>query len=170
MNAIWNQLNTLLGLGAEPKNLTFLQISLRGIIVFVVSLIIIRLGSKRALAQKTAFDAVLLVVLASVLARAVNGSAAFFPTLGASFVIVLVHRFVASMANHWHPLGTVIKGEPYVILRDGQLDRAAMRRNHISDHDFDEDMRLSAKIEDKSKLKIARVERSGDISFIIKDT
>lgn len=169
MDAFWNQLNTILGLGVEPKNLTFLQISLRGIVVFVASLIIIRLGSKRALAQKTAFDAVLLVVLASVLARAINGSAAFFPTLGASFVIVLLHRLVAFMANRWHPLGIAIKGEPHVILRDGRLDHAAMRRNHISDHDFEEDMRLRAKIEDKSTLKIARVERSGDISFIKKE-
>jgi uncharacterized membrane protein YcaP (DUF421 family) len=166
MDAFWNELNNVLGLGVEPKNLTFLQISLRGIIVFVASLIIIRFGSKRALAQKTAFDAVLLIILASVLARAINGSAAFFATLGASFVIVILHRLVAQMANRWHGLGVLIKGEPHVILRDGQLDRAACHRNHISDHDFEEDMRLSAKTEDKSKLRIARVERSGDISFI----
>ncbi|MGI9115663.1 MAG: DUF421 domain-containing protein [Chthoniobacterales bacterium] len=166
MDALWNQLNSVLGLGVEPKNLTFLQISLRGIVVFVASLIIIRLGSKRALAQKTAFDAVLLIVLASVLARAINGSAAFFPTLGASLVIVLLHRIVAQLANRWHGLGILIKGEPHVILRDGQLDHSECRRNHISDHDFDEDMRLSAKTEDKGSLRIARIERSGDISFI----
>ncbi len=49
----------------------------------VAALVMIRLGTKRSLAEKTAFDAVLLIVLASILARAVNGSAAFFPTLGA---------------------------------------------------------------------------------------
>jgi uncharacterized membrane protein YcaP (DUF421 family) len=41
-----------------------------------------------------------------------------------------------------------------------------MRRNHITEHDLEEDMRLNAKTEDLSKIKIARVERSGDISFI----
>ncbi len=166
---LWGDLNAWLGLRLEPKDLSFSQISLRGIIVFIASLIMIRLGSKRALAQKTAFDAVLIVVLASVLARAVNGSASFFPTLGASFVIVLLHRFLAFVANRWHPLGILVKGEPHVILRDGRVDRAAMRRNHISDRDFEEDMRLSAETEDKSKLKIARVERCGDISFIKKE-
>ena len=112
---------------------------------------------------------VLIVVLASVLARAINGSAAFWATLGGSFVIVLLHRAVAFLANRWHPLGIVVKGEPQVILRDGRFDLAAMRRNHVSEHDFEEDMRLSAKTEDKSKLKVARVERSGDISFIKKE-
>ena len=56
-----------------------------------------------------------------------------------------------------------------MILRNGRLDHAAMRRNHVSEHDFEEDMRLSAKTEDRSKLEIARVERSGDISFIKKE-
>ena len=79
MNAFWNSFETLLGLGVEPKDLTFVQISLRGIIVFLATLIIVRLGHKRPLAQKTPFDAILLVILASVLSRAINGSAAFSP-------------------------------------------------------------------------------------------
>jgi uncharacterized membrane protein YcaP (DUF421 family) len=168
VETLWNNLNTWLGLQVEPKQLTFVQISLRGVIVFVASLAMIRFGSKRALAQKTAFDAVLIVILASVLARAINGSASFFPTLGASFVIVMLHRLVAFLANQWHPLGIVVKGQPHVILRDGRLDRAAMRRNHVSPHDFEEDMRLNAKTEDQSAISVARIERSGDISFIKK--
>jgi uncharacterized membrane protein YcaP (DUF421 family) len=158
-----------LGLHTEAGHLTFTQISLRGIVVFIASLAMIRLGSKRALAQKTAFDAVLIVVLASVLARAVNGSASFFPTIGASFVIVLLHRFFAILANRWHSLGILIKGQPHIVLRDGQFDYAAMRRNHVSVHDFEEDMHLNAKTEDKSSIRLARVERCGDISFIKKE-
>jgi uncharacterized membrane protein YcaP (DUF421 family) len=41
-----------------------------------------------------------------------------------------------------------------------------MRWEHISKHDLEEDMRLDAKTEDLSKIQIARLERSGDISFI----
>mgnify|MGYP003694189853 CR=1 FL=1 len=77
MNAFWNSFETLLGLGVEPRNLTFVQISLRGIIVFLVTLVAVRLGHKRSLSRKTPFDAVLLVILAAVLSRAINGSAAF---------------------------------------------------------------------------------------------
>jgi len=43
-----------------------------------------------------------------------------------------------------------------------------MRRNHVSTHDLDEDMRLSAHTDDVSEIGVARVERSGDISFIKK--
>lgn len=166
MHGLLETLSSVLGLGAEPKNLTLLQISLRGIIVLVVSLAILRCGSKRALARKTPFDTVLLIIIASVLARAINGSAPFFATLGGSFVVVMTHRLLGSVACRWHALGALIKGRPNVILQDGKLNRRAMRQHHISDHDFDEDMRLRAQIDDKAKLKLARVERSGDISFI----
>ena len=63
MNAFWNSFETLLGLGVEPRDLTFVQISLRGIIVFLVTLAAVRLGHKRSLTRKTPFDAVLLVIL-----------------------------------------------------------------------------------------------------------
>ena len=58
-----------------------LHSNVRGIIVFIATLAMIRLGHKRSLARKTAFDAVLIVILASVLSRAINGSSAFFATL-----------------------------------------------------------------------------------------
>jgi len=166
MNAFWNFFGPLLGLGTRPEELTFLQISLRGIIVFVATLIMIRLGHKRSLARKTAFDAVLIVILASVLSRAVNGSAAFFATLGGSFVIVLFHRLFAYIAYHSHWFGCLIKGSPEVIVEDGDFVWRTMHRNHISKHDVEEDMRLSLRTDDVSKVKKGRIERSGDVSFI----
>jgi hypothetical protein len=95
-------LNGLLGLGREATALTFLQISLRGVIVFIVTLVIVRCGDRRFLWQKTAFDAVLGFILASMLARAVNGTAAFFPTLGGGFVLVILHRVLAPREHLFH--------------------------------------------------------------------
>ena len=168
MNAFWNSFQNLLGLGVEPKYLTFCQISLRGIIVFLATLVMVRLGHKRPLAQKTPFDAILLVILASVLSRAINGSAAFFATIGGGVVLVVLHRFFAFLAFYSHGFGILVKGEPDVIAVDGQLDRAMMRHNHVSMHDLEEDMRLNAHTDDLSNIRVARVERSGDISFIKK--
>src|SRR5581483_4651516 len=98
-------INTHLGVGSEPKALTFAQIAVRGIIVFVISLIMVRLGDKRFLSKKTAFDAILGLILASMLARAVNGSAAFWPTLGGGFVVVGLHQLLAFGSRRWAKLG-----------------------------------------------------------------
>src|SRR5258708_37066155 len=91
MKAVSQVVYTLVGIGTEPRELTFLQVSVRGVIVFIATLIMMRLGSKRSLAEKTAFDAVFVVIIGSMLARAINGSEAFFPTLGTGFVLVFLH-------------------------------------------------------------------------------
>src|SRR5207237_9513306 len=75
MNALSDFVAQLLGLGLEPKDLTFTQVSLRGVVIFLITLVMVRLSSKRSLAEKTAFDAILLVILASVLSRAITGTA-----------------------------------------------------------------------------------------------
>jgi hypothetical protein len=64
-------LNMLLGIGAEARDLNSLQVSLRAIVVFLSAIAMVRLGDKRFLSRKTAFDAVVGFVLASTLARAV---------------------------------------------------------------------------------------------------
>jgi uncharacterized membrane protein YcaP (DUF421 family) len=71
-----------------------------------------------------------------------------------------------SCAYFSHAFGILIKGKPVVLVEDGRLQRKNMRLNHISEHDLEEDMRLDAATEDLSKITVARIERSGDISFI----
>src|SRR5712671_5035276 len=166
MNTFPQSLQTLLGLGVEPKQLTFLQVSVRGVIVFIAALIMVRLSSKRSLAEKTAFDAVFVVIIGSMLARAINGSEAFFPTLGTGFVLVLLHRFFGIAAYYSHAFGILVKGKPVVLVQGGRLQRKNMLWEHISQHDLEEDMRLEVETDDLSTIQAARLERSGDISFI----
>jgi uncharacterized membrane protein YcaP (DUF421 family) len=168
MNEFSNFLGPLLGLGYEAKDLTFVQISLRAIIVFLATLGMVRLDHKRSLARKSAFDVVLIVILASFLARAINGPSPLFATIGAGFIVVLLNRLLALIAYHSHSFGILIKGRPEIIVKEGHLILSAMNRNHISKHDLEEDMHLRAHTDDLSKVRLARVERSGDISFIKK--
>jgi uncharacterized membrane protein YcaP (DUF421 family) len=166
MNALSQFTEALLGLGMEPKELTFMQVSIRGFIIFVTTLVMVRLSSKRSLAEKTAFDAVLVVIIGSMLARAINGSGPFFPTLGGGFILVIIHRIFGLSAYFSHAFGILVKGKAEVLVQNGTMHRRNMIWNHISQHDLEEDMRLDVKTEDLSKIRVARVERSGDISFM----
>lgn len=157
---------SLLGLGRDATSLTFLQISLRGIIVFFAALVIVRCGDRRFLTQKTAFDAVLGFILASMLARAVNGTAAFLPTLGGGFVLVLLHRTLAYWAQRSHTFGNVIKGRSDELIRDGRLNEALAKRSRISIHDVLEDLRLHGNVSDVSDVALAVFERNGQISVV----
>jgi uncharacterized membrane protein YcaP (DUF421 family) len=159
-------LTAALGLGREATALTFLQISLRGVIVFFASLVIVRCGDRRFLSQKTAFDAVLGFILASMLARAVNGTAAFFPTLGGGLVLVLLHRTLAYWARRSHGFGNVIKGRSDVIIRDGRLDGERASLNRLSIHDVLEDLRLNGNVGRIEDVALAVFERDGKISVV----
>lgn len=169
LNAFNDFVGPLLGLGTQPKDLTFVQISLRGVIVFLASLIMVRLSKKRSLSKRTAFDAILIVILASVLSRAINGTAAFFASIGGGLTLVALHRFVGWLGCFWPGFGGLIKGSSEVIVKDGRPVAPVMRRNHISRDDLEEDLRLDAETEDLSRIRLARIERSGEISFFKKE-
>ena len=72
MSIVLAHLDALLGLDQEAAGLTFVQISLRGVVVFAAALADRPLRRPQVLSQKTAFDAVLGFILASMLARAVK--------------------------------------------------------------------------------------------------
>jgi uncharacterized membrane protein YcaP (DUF421 family) len=162
-------MNAQLGFGTEPRNLTFAQVAVRGIIVFIVTLVMVRLGDKRFLSKKTAFDAILGLILASMLARAVNGSSAFWPTLGGGFVLVGLHRLIAFLSRRCHKFGMLVKGTSDLVVRDGQIVEVGMRRNDLTEHDLQEDMRLKGQVDDISQIKVAYAERNGHVSIVPKD-
>ena len=168
MNDFFHSASVFLGLGADPKDLTFVQISVRGIIVFLFTLLMIRLSARRSLAKRTVFDSIFLVILASVLARAINGSSDLLPTLGGGLVMVALHRLLATMAFYSHAFGNLIKGPEQLLIDNGQTIHKNMRWNHISNHDLEEDYRLALHRDDLEEIRTARLERSGGISFIPK--
>jgi uncharacterized membrane protein YcaP (DUF421 family) len=153
----------------EPKDLTFVQVCLRAVIVFAVTLFIVRLAEKRFLARLNALDAMLGFILASMLARAINGSAAFFPTLGAGIFIVLLHRTVAAAACRWESFGNLVKGQEQVVVENGTVKERVLEDNHLSRKDLIEELRLNGNLESVEKVKKAVIERSGEISVIERD-
>ncbi|MEY2537510.1 MAG: hypothetical protein QOG67_1250 [Verrucomicrobiota bacterium] len=169
MNSLHDFSLMLIGSDGQAKALTLLQISMRGFIIFATGLAMIRVGDRRSLAEKTAFDAMFIVLLGSMLSRAINGTAPFFTTIGAGVVLVLIHRAFAFVAFRSHAFGKLIKGEDIPLVHNGEIDWKAMKRCLVSKHDLEEDLRLDAKTEDLSKIRVARLERSGDISFIEKE-
>ena len=130
---------------------------------------LVRIGDRRSLSEKTAFDAIFIVLLGSMLSRAINGTAPFFTTIAAAIALMIIHRIFAYGAFKSHWFGKLIKGQARTLVRNGEIDWEMMKQNLVSKHDLDEDLHLDAKTDDVSMIKIARLERSGDISFIKKD-
>ena len=158
----------LLGIGVEPNHLTVLQVCLRGTVVFVAGVAMLRFADKRVLSKMTALDAIIGFILASMLARAINGSSPLVPTLVGGFVLVLLHRVCCKLALHSKFFGGWVKGHADRLICNGEVDRAAMRANDLSENDLLEELRLYGHVKSPAEVEEAYIERSGRISVILR--
>ena len=156
----------LLGLHAPANGLTLLQMCTRGFLVFAWGVLLVRSGDRRLLGRNAGFDMLLVVVLGSVLSRAVNGQAPFFPTLGVSGFLVALHHLLsmATAKSDW--FSRLLKGNAVVVVRNGKIDRQVMARLQLTPDDLDENLRLNGNIHDVSKVHEARLERNGAVSVV----
>lgn len=88
-------LTSLLGLGRPAEALAVHQVVLRGVVVYVAGVAMVRLAPRRFMGGHTPFDLILGIILGALLARAVNGNAPLVATLAVGFALVLLNRAFA---------------------------------------------------------------------------
>src|SRR5262245_29499937 len=146
-------LYSLFGAGAEAHQLTIGQVVMRAILMFFVALAIVRVADKRFFAKKTAFDVILGFILASMLARAINGSEQLGPTTAAGFSLALLHRVLGWAACKYPRVGGWIKGHSQPLIDSGLVDRERLKRHRIAEDDLLEELRLHG-IQDAAEAKL----------------
>lgn len=159
-----------LGLDQSGANLTLGQMCARCFIVLLVGLFAGRLADRRAIGANAAFDVMLGVVLGSVLSRGINGQAAFFPSLGVSLFLVLLHRVFARFACVSHTMSCLLKGRASLLIKNGVPNEREMRRNDITMDDLIENIRMNGNVGQVSDVKEAWFERGGKISVVLHDS
>ena len=164
MESAVKNLNEVLGLGLNPQDLSFGQLLLRALIICFVMYVMIRLAGRRFFAQKNSFDVLLAFLMASLISRAINGSTNFWGTVALGLVIAAAYRLIAWLGCRFHGFGKLLKDKPIVLVAHGTLMESAMSRHHVSEHDLHEDLRLAGNIDDLKEVKMAYLERSGEIS------
>lgn len=153
-----------LGLDRDIGDVDSSQMALRAILIYVLALALLRIASKRFLSQATAFDVIIGIMFGSILSRAINGSAPFLPTIMAAAAMVALHGLFAALAFNT-TIGSIFKGQPRLLIKDGQVQREAMRKASISSADLEQALRLEG-YTDASKIRRAYFERSGSVSVI----
>ncbi|MDB6007620.1 MAG: hypothetical protein JWR15_4607 [Prosthecobacter sp.] len=165
----WHQITDWFGLDRTAETLEFRQMLLRALAVFISGIALVRIADKRSFAKKSAFDVLLILILGSVMGRAINGSERLFPTIGTCFFLILLHRLMGSLACRWPKFEGWVKGHTQVLVREGQVQDGKLSAHHISAEDFAEQLRLKAQTTEPGDIKLASLERSGEISFIKQD-
>ena len=160
-------LGSLIGLGLESKDITFWQMSLRAVIVFILAVAMIRIGHKRFMGRNTALDVMLGIVFGSIVGRAITGNAPFFPALASSLILVLMHWLFSFLAFHTGWFGDLVKGKKNLLVQDGEIQWKEMKSSHITEDDLSEALRNKGEEPDVKRVKSAHLERNGDISLIM---
>ncbi len=94
------------------------------------------------------------------MSRAITDTNYFLKILAACLLLLLLHRVFYLIAAYSDEFGNLIKGHDRVILKDGELLWDAMKKSNLSEQDVMQSLRLNAKTEDVSKIKMAnRTER-----------
>lgn len=147
---------------------TILMFAMRAIVVFVLSVLFVRIGGKRLFNKNSAFDIVAAIMLGSILSRAITDSSPFIPTLVAAAFLVFTHRFFAYLSYRSNWLGKQIKGRKTALIKDGKLLEENMRKSHITRRDLLLAAREQAKLDKLEDIEEANLERSGNISILPK--
>lgn len=155
------------GIGAE--DLKTIHILTRCFLIYIIGIILVRLGNKRFVGKMSAFDFILAIIIGSLLSRAVTETGLFLPILGACLLLIILHRSFSYIASRTDNFGTLIKGNERIVVKDGEILWDEMRKSNLSRQDLMQTIRLNANVSEVEKVKTARLERNGDISIILKD-
>lgn len=155
-------------IGREGEAISWWQMSLRGCLVFLIGVGIVRIAATRAFGKWSALDIILAVVVGSNLGRAMTGNAPFVATLAATLVLVLLHAGLTRASAQWSWLSVLTKGRAIVLVENGAALEGAMRRAGIGERDLSMALRASG-YDRLEQVRTVFLERNGQISVVPRD-
>ena len=143
-----------------------MDIALRAAVIFVALYLLVRLMGKRELGQMTPFELIVLVVIGDLIQQGVTQND--FSLTGAIIAIstIALLAMLMSWASYlWPWAERLFEGEPRVVVRDGEVLKANLRRGRLTVREIESEMRLAG-IGRLSDVAWAILEPRGKISFI----
>jgi len=112
-------MNLLIQIFGAGKELNTLQVCARGIVIFFIALLLIRLSGRRSFGLHTPLDNIISILLGAVLSRAVTGASAFVPVISVCFLIVLLHRFFTWVLVRNKKIRELCEGKKILLFENG---------------------------------------------------
>jgi uncharacterized membrane protein YcaP (DUF421 family) len=146
-----------------------MEIVFRSAAVFMILWFLLRIMGKRELAELTAFELVLLVVMGDLVQQGVTQEdfSVTGTILSAGTIVVLI-LITSTISYHWKASRPVIEGRPVVVVRDGELLDDALALEHISLDELREAARRTG-IADLDHVSWCVLEPDGRFSFLSRD-
>jgi uncharacterized membrane protein YcaP (DUF421 family) len=140
---------------------------IRAALVYIVLLVLFRIAGKRSLAEVTAFDLVLLLIISEATQQAmIDNDNSMTNALLIVVTLIGMNVLFSVLTRRWEGFGKLIDDVPLVIVEDGKLVQDRMRRERVSEHEVMEAARELQGLERLEQVRYAILERNGHITII----
>jgi len=140
---------------------------LRGVVVYVFLLLILRVTGKRNTGQLAPFDLVLLLVLSNSVQNSMNGGDnSMVGGLISATTLIALHYAVSIMTFKSKKVEAWIEGTPRTLIHNGVLNEEVMRRELMTHHELAAALR-AAGCTDMEHVRVATLENNGQITVAL---
>ena len=114
----------------------------RGVVVYLFLLVFMRLSGKRQTGQYEPFDLILLLILSNAVQNSMNaGDNSLVGGLISASTLMLMHVVLARLAFHFPRMGRWVDGKAQVLIHQGELNQALMRKELLTHEDVEAALR-----------------------------
>jgi uncharacterized membrane protein YcaP (DUF421 family) len=142
---------------------------LRAAIAYVFLLLVLRVVGRRAVAQMTPFELILVFLLGGMTIQdVVTDDRSFTNALLGASTVAAMHIAVGALKQRSVTVRKIVDGTPVMLLQDGEWNRKEMHRTQI----LEEDVMAAAREKGAMRLdqvKHAIFERNGDITIVARE-
>jgi uncharacterized membrane protein YcaP (DUF421 family) len=139
-------------------------ILLRIVITYLYLLVIIRLSGKRTIAEGTAFDLIVALIVGDMPDGIIWGELPLAQGIVGLGTIMAAHLLVVHAAAHRISFDRLIGGSPVPLLQDGNPLRRHMRRERVNEQELDALLREHG-VDEHGEVREALLEQSGILTI-----
>ncbi|HET6403415.1 MAG TPA: YetF domain-containing protein [Candidatus Thermoplasmatota archaeon] len=146
-----------------------MDLVVRAAVIFAVLFLLMRVAGNRQFSEMTAFDAILVIVIAEVTGNSLSGQDY---SLTASIVVIVtlvsLDILISWLKARSRRFDRLAEGVPVLILENGRLLEENMKRERVDSGDILEAARSTHGLERLDQIRYAILEKGGSISIIPK--
>ena len=140
----------------------------RGAVVYLFLLVVLRLTGKRNTGQLAPFDLVLLLVLSNAVQNSMIGvDNSLVGGLISATTLIALHYVVAVLTFKSKTIEVVIEGAPRILIHNGVVNEKMMRRELMTRHELAAALR-AAGCTDIGHVHLATLENNGQLTISLK--
>lgn len=140
----------------------------RGVVVYLFLLVFMRLSGKRQTVQYEPFDVILLLILSNAVQNSMNaGDNSLVGGLISASTLMLLHVALARLAFHFPRIGRWVDGKAQVLIHQGELNHAVMRRELLTREDVEASLRAGGCLH-AHEVERATIETNGQITVVLR--